>query len=95
MESTQNPSGNDLVLQRVETRKAQMKRLVCVTERLIHFCVRVYLHQSLETLQKGILVYRSFIRLLRLRLLESRLTGLRVKVLFSLVEKVLKIKFYS
>jgi len=26
MESTQNPSGNDLVLQRVETRKAQMKR---------------------------------------------------------------------
>lgn len=47
MESTQNPSGNDLVLQRVETRKAQMKRLVCVTERLIHFCVSVYLLHSL------------------------------------------------
>ena len=47
MESTQNPSGNDLVLQRVETRKAQMKRLVCVTERLIHFCVGVYLLHSL------------------------------------------------
>ena len=93
MESTQNPSGNDLVLQRVETRKAQIKRLVCVTERLIDFCVGVYVLHSLAGRDLSLqILYKTPQAPVVRKPINAKLR-IKSKVLFSLVGKVLKVKF--
>ena len=72
-----------------------MKRLVCVTERLIHFCVGVYLLHSLADRDLSLQILYKTPQVPVVRKPINAKLRIKSKVLFSLVEKVLKVQFYA